>query len=196
MNTVSSPEKVVSQLMQLYLEKETGSLCIIVNKKFAIINFENGNINHIFFKGSKGNDAIDLLKYDLIENSDKIITQFTEGVVANMKLSLPATIDIISQLAENKAAINIIDNTGIGFEFEQTLSNSDRGTLITDDIKDVVEATLIELIGPMGSLLWEEAANSTQSLREAIDIIVAELPDQKTEEALLERIRTGSGFNS
>ena len=159
-------------------------------------------LNISFFAGSKGTETLPLLRSELGQNSSTVRFQFNESPITMIDTSLPSTEEIISQLGDGTVILassghqiapspEAVRHPAAVFD-QQSMSSSNNNTLLTDPIKTKIESIVIDLVGPMGSIICTEAIKSANSLETALTVIAANLADLNMEQTFMDRIQASS----
>ena len=144
--------EMMAELMRLYREKRTGSLFFISpENRMAQINFDAGQIVFIYYRGKRGEEALNLLP-----EIQRARVLFEEEPEAAIRIPLPSTKEIINFLTEAESVARLLPAT----------AKKNPGMLTAP--REILEAALINNIGPMGGLLCDEAFEQNMSMEEAI----------------------------
>ena len=189
----------LDQLEYLRNGQKTGSLLIKFDIKTAYCNLQDGDIRYIFFAGCKGTEALSLLQQELIQNSTTVRFQFNESPITMIDESLPSTEAIITQLSD-KTSVLINSDLAVTPAAEnikhppianepQSSNNVPNNNELTDVIKSKIESIVIELVGPMGTIICTDAFKSTDSLDAAVAVIASDLAALDMKQAFTNRIQ-------
>ena len=153
--------ELIADVMRRYREKHTGSLLFFrPDDRMAQINFDKGEIVFAYYHGKLGQEAIN--KLPNIGNARIAFYPAQEAVV---RISLPPTPAIIDQLTELWAAVKICPVT----------SKKSRQQLVGR--RELIEASLIGYIGPMGGMLCDEVFEKKLPLDSALHLLSSFIPN-------------------
>lgn len=184
---MSALNTTTTQIRQLGEQQKTGALLIAVGGKTACLNFANGAVSYIFFKGHKDREAVSALAVELnsAAAANALQIRFVSSVPAESSANPVPAATVISWLSDNEAP----DLSAAAPARQDPSRNGNKGMLLTDGNKVKLETLAVEMFGPMGLVACNSAFASTVSLREAIDAIARDLSDPKMEQAFIERVR-------
>ena len=162
-NEIRHYADMMAELMRLYREKRTGSLFFISpDSRMAQVNFEEGEIVFIYYRGKRGEEALHLLPE--IQQARVI---FEEEPEAAIRIPLPSTSAIIRFLTEAESAAAVQPVT------------AKKAVRDLRTPREVLEAALIRNIGPMGGMLCDEVFEQNMSLDNAIQHLSTFIPNSR-----------------
>jgi len=152
----SDYEELVGIISGLCADGRTGSLFIISDTNcYARVVIAAGNIIYLEYRLKKGAEAIPLF----LEIAHGTL-DFKDGKVISHKASpLPSTPDLLMQLGGSASSA---DSTPPAAAAVQKPSASEAFKVIEDQLVDV--------LGPMASLVWEEHLERTEGPKADIDL--------------------------
>ena len=185
--------KTVYQLQYLQKQQKTGALLIKLDTRTAYINLQNGEVIYIFFAGNKGAEALYLLRNELQKNADLARFQFNESPSTMVDKTLPSTEEILTYLngevASHDSAITCSEPMLEPVQQPAKADSNDK-TILPKLTTAKIESIVIELIGPMGSIICSEATKSADSLETAIDAIASKLTELNMAYTFMDKIQT------
>ncbi len=151
---------VVGELRRLLVRAETGTLFIVTeNNHFASIAIHNGTIIHVTYRNKRNRDAIALL-----------------GAIESCKASFQSTLPRKQYPGELPGNEEIVAQLG----FEADIPNrapSEVGNLITDSEIEVLQATLMDYLGPAAQLVLSEGLERIAVPMPLVRLLAEEIPD-------------------
>jgi hypothetical protein len=161
---------LIAALRQWSRERRTGIVYVATDTNHsAQINLEHGEIIFLVFKSKLGASALSLM-----QTINACRFRFAEGAVAaQSRVPLPATSEILDQLASN--AWRSDSGGGPG-----RVASAAQG--ISGEAKTILERALAEYIGPMVAIVCPEHFERARDLQSAIDALACEIP--RPEQAL------------
>lgn len=171
--------QLIDELRRACVEKRSGTMMIATqDNQLARVSLQDGEIVSINYRLKNGREAIPLLR-DIKEAR----VRFSQGRTAaggDQGGSLPSTVDIMLMLSGDKAA-----------------AAPATGTVSTDQVPQalkVIEAELIEVLGPLASIVWTEHLErlgkpvAAGKLRTLVDGLAKEIGDPAKVQAFKDKI--------
>jgi hypothetical protein len=156
-------EWVRGELPKLCREKRTGMVFIASSdNRLAQFGLDQGEIVFLAFQNKRGLEALSSLQTQDFKIG---VFRFIEGQASPSRPTLPATDDILKQLAGGEHQRSTVPAEPVS---ARTLS---------DNVKAVLVQELTECIGPMAAIVCEETWGSVSTLAQALDALGQELPD-------------------
>ena len=163
-NEILHYAELMAELMRAYREKRTGSMFFITpDNRMAQINFDRGEIVFIYYRGKRGEEALQLLP-----EIQRARVVFEEEPEAAIRIPLPPTQLIIGFLTEIESAKRVLPAT------------AKKSPRELRSPREIIEAVLIRNIGPMGGMLCDEAFNQDMSLENAIKHLSTFIPNSRS----------------
>lgn len=170
-------------------EGRTGSLFVISEtNSLARIVIVAGNIIHFEYRLKKGSDAIPLFREIETGSFD-----FKDGkVISHKPAPLPATETVLAQLG-GKPVKPAAQAPAAGAGSGATRRAS------TAEALEQIEQQLVDVLGPMGALVWEEhleragGADADLDLRQLIKDVATEIDDPEKAIGFRNRLLQGLG---
>ncbi|HAO34265.1 MAG TPA: hypothetical protein PLP22_05890 [Candidatus Competibacter sp.] len=152
-------------LRELCREQRTGVLYIATtNSLLAQFGLSEGEITFLSFQNKQGVEALEAFDLALRQDAGIGSTRFASNVhVPSSKGAMPPTEYILEQLASESARPPELGDP--------------KSVRITEATRAIVEQELVELIGPMGTLLCDEVWGEFNSLDLILEALGRELPD-------------------
>lgn len=164
--------QLLDELRQACVEKQTGTMMIATkDNQLARILLRDGEIVSINYRLQNGRDAVPLLK-EIKQARIKFSLGKTAGGGDRGAGNLPSTAEILRLLGADNATPAPVTAT--------------TGSVSVDQLPQamkIIEAELIEVLGPLASLVWNEHVTPTDKpvsaskLRLLIDNLAKEIGD-------------------
>ncbi|MEM7291979.1 MAG: hypothetical protein AAF420_01125 [Pseudomonadota bacterium] len=162
-NEIKHYAELMAELMRMYREKRTGSMFFITpDNRMAQVNFDSGEIVFIYYRGKRGQEALRLLPEIL---QARVV--FEEEPEAAIRIPLPSTQKIIGYLTEVEAAARVMPAT------------AKKNAAELRSAREIIEATLISNVGPIGGMLCEEVFSQNMPLESAIQHLSTFIPNNQ-----------------
>ena len=170
---------VVSELAQCCRDKRDGVFFITTeSNRSAYLTLKQGSIESIHYMNKRGADALDLLR------SVKAGTcRFSEGAENAMFRAqpLPKTEVILAVLADN-----VSDDQTPKSEAAPTANPVPAQNSLPGDNDELLQL-LIEFMGPMASVVYDDAKETTPNAKLLIKKLAMEIPDNYQQSEFIER---------
>lgn len=169
---------VVSELAQCCRDKKDGVFFITTDSnRSAYLTLKGGSIESAHYMNKRGAEAIDLLR------SVKAGTcRFSEGTENAMFRAqpLPETEAILTSLADN------VSDEVLEDEASPTVSPTPTQNSLSDDNDELLQL-LVEFMGPMASVVYDDAKENTPNAKLLIKKLAMEIPDNYQQNEFIER---------
>ena len=169
---------VVSELAQCCRDKKDGVFFITTeSNRSAYLTLKEGIIESVHYMNKRGAEALDLLR------SVKAGTcRFSEGTENAMFRAqpLPETEAILTSLADNVSGEVLED------EASPTVSPTPTQNSLSDDNDELLQL-LVEFMGPMASVVYDDAKENTPNAKLLIKKLAMEIPDNYQQNEFIER---------
>jgi hypothetical protein len=183
--SLTYPE-LVDEIRRWCVEKSTGTMLIATeDNQFAKILFDGGAITFLSYGQKRGADAIALL-----QKVGRALVKLSQGPTAApaTEASLPDTTDILAQLAAAAGTSAVAVSSRAPLD-EAALGN----------VLKIIEAELIEHLGPLADIVWSEHLArlgkplSAPRLAELVEGLAHEIRDPAKIKQFKDAIRAKSG---
>lgn len=168
MSAIKPFSDVISDLTQCCQDKRTGVFFITTDaNRSAYLTLKRGEIETVNYTNKRGIDAIEQLSS--VEAGACKFSPSTDSASFRPQ-SLPATADILAQLAGESSN----DGAAPG-EMANTPQTAPKSVLAQTD--DDLLQLLVEFMGPMASVVYDEVREKTANIKILIKKLAAEIPD-------------------
>jgi hypothetical protein len=181
MSAIKPFSDVVSDLIQCCRDKKTGVFFITTDSnRSAYFTLKQGSIESVNYMNKRGIDALKPLR-SVTAGTCKF-SPGTENSLSRSQ-SLPGTEEILTDLMKPISGDEIIyDQTTQGGIAHRPKSSS-------ANKHDTLLELLVEFMGPMASIVYEEACEGETNVKMLIKKLAAEMPDDYQKNEFMERAR-------
>jgi hypothetical protein len=167
--------QLISEVRRLCARRQTGWVFITTSDNHSVrFGLQDGAIVAISFRNQTGPEAV-----AAIQQVHKGSLSFSDGPPhPKPQAGLPPTTELLA-LLQNAATDPADEEDADGHPVDEALTRS----------RSVLEAELVEYLGPMARLVVDEHLSAARSLSHLIDSLAGELNDPAKSSAFKERVR-------
>jgi len=166
--------QLIAEVRRLCVQRQTGWLFITTSDNHSVrFGLQNGAIVALTFRNKTGMEALAAIQQVL-----KGSPSFSNGLPnPKPQAGLPPTPELLA-LLQSAATDHPDEDTGPG-PLDEALARS----------RPIIEAELVEYLGPMARLLLDEHVPAASSLTDLIDSLAREISDPAKSASFKERVR-------
>jgi hypothetical protein len=183
MSAIKPFSDVVSDLAQYCRDKKTGVFFMTTDcNRSAYFTLKQGNIESVNYMNKRGADALERLRS--VKAGTCKFSPGTENALFRPQ-SLPGTEEILTDLTEPMPH----DETIHSEKTHSEITHNPKLTSVPQRYDDDLLELLVEFIGPMASVVYDEVRENTTNVKILIKKLAAEIPDNYQQNAFMERAR-------
>jgi hypothetical protein len=188
MSAIKPFSDVVFDLTQHCRDKKTGVFFITTDcNRSAYLTLKQGNIESVNYMNKRGADALERLRS--VKGGTCKFSPGTENALFRPQ-SLPGTEEILTDLTEPMSSDEATYNEKV---YSQTtpseITHNPKLTSVPQRYDYDLIDLLVEFIGPMASVVYDEVRENTTNVKILIKKLAAEIPDDYQQSEFMERAR-------
>ena len=182
MAAVKSFSDIVADLTECCRKKQNGVFFITTDSnRSAYLTLKDGKIESVHYLNKRGSEALELLRS--VKAGTYRFSAGTENAMFRPQ-PLPDTETILADLSETASSDNDTIPEDTAPAVDTTPSPSPSG-----DCDDELLQLLIEFMGPMASVVFDDARENTTTVKSLISKLATEIPDNDQQSEFVERAK-------